>query len=132
MKPIERLMLFRHGFRDGAGGLAHRHPSQPDYMTGYQRGSVDAGRAADEFARELGYEWMRDILRAGHAPSGCEWNPIERRPAFEHEDHFLSVRAEVLIGKNGHYRVCSACARLPEFRRFKRRPIVATEGSVVP
>lgn len=52
----------------------------------------------------------------------CEWNPDEGRACYEDEAH---ARAEVIVGANGRWRLCTSCAKLPEFRRFRvRLPIV--------
>lgn len=51
----------------------------------------------------------------------CEWNPTMNRPAYGSEVH---ARATTIIGADGKLRACEACAALPKFDRFKKRPIV--------
>lgn len=48
----------------------------------------------------------------------CEYNPEEKRAAYEHEVHASAVW---IIGANGQWRLCDSCAALPEFKRFKKR-----------
>lgn len=55
---------------------------------------------------------------------GCEWNPDEDRPAWNTDEHHCTVQAEVLVGADGQWRLCSPCSRLPKFRAFRtRRPL---------
>lgn len=55
---------------------------------------------------------------------GCEWNPVADELSYDTDAHYRQAPAEVIVGANGQYRLCSACAALPRFRRFKKRPIV--------
>jgi hypothetical protein len=48
----------------------------------------------------------------------CEYNPEEKRAAWDYEVH---AKAEWIIGHQGNWRLCSNCANLPEFKRFKVR-----------
>lgn len=48
----------------------------------------------------------------------CEYNPEEKRAAYAHEQH---ARAEMVVGANGKWRLCGACAALPEFKKFRSR-----------
>jgi len=52
----------------------------------------------------------------------CEWNPDANRPAYDDEVH---APADVIVGRAGRWRLCEACAALPEFRRYKRRVAVS-------
>jgi hypothetical protein len=51
----------------------------------------------------------------------CEYNPVEKRPAYDHEVH---AEADLIVGADGAWRLCVACAALPEFRRFRVRKLV--------
>ena len=66
----EKLMLFRRGFKDGAGATAHRHPTEPAYMKGYEDGSKARSLACKVFCKEIGHDPTYDILRCntGDAP----------------------------------------------------------------
>lgn len=51
--------------------------------------------------------------------SDCEWNPIAKRPAFEHDaPHAEAVWA---VGVDGRWHLCDGCAALPEFARYRKR-----------
>jgi hypothetical protein len=64
---------------------------------------------------------LRISAREAWLVDPCEYNPDERRAAYEHEVH---ARADVIVGAKGKWRLCRLCAALPEFRRLrKRRPI---------
>jgi hypothetical protein len=64
----------------------------------------------------------RDTLAV---PDGCEWTPGADRPAWSVDEHTRTVRAAVLLGANGEWRLCESCAALPRFKRFRvRRAIV--------
>lgn len=57
-------------------------------------------------------------------PDGCEWNPETFSPARVGDRHHASVRAELVVGAKGEWRLCAACAAEPPFTRFrKRRPV---------
>lgn len=124
-------MLYKRGFRDGAAALAYRHPTEPDYMRGYNDGLATSAGATQCFAAGIGYDMSRDILRDGHAVrvNGCEWNPITNEPATEINAHFISVEATTLIGSSAKktWHVCASCSRLPVFKHFKKRPLRTTE-----
>lgn len=51
-------------------------------------------------------------------PDPCEYNPDEARAAYGCEVH---AAAELIVGANGKWRLCAACAALPAFKRFRRR-----------
>lgn len=51
-------------------------------------------------------------------PGPCEFFPVEQRAAWDHEVH---AEAEVIVGANGQWRLCKACAALPFFNRFRNR-----------
>lgn len=56
----------------------------------------------------------------------CEYNPNEHRACYENEVH---APAEWIVGANGKWRLCSKCAALPEFKRFRvRRKIQTANG----
>jgi hypothetical protein len=59
----EKLMLFRRGFKDGAGAIAHRYPTEPAYMKGYEDGSKARSIACKVFCEEIGHDPTYDILR---------------------------------------------------------------------
>jgi hypothetical protein len=50
----------------------------------------------------------------------CEYNPTEGRAAYENEVH---ANADFIVGANGKWRLCAACASLPEFKRLKKKPV---------
>lgn len=52
----------------------------------------------------------------------CEYNPDEKRPAWDYEVH---DEAEVIVGHNGKWRLCLKCAALPEFKRFRKRKLIS-------
>ncbi len=43
-------------------------------------------------------------------PDPCEWNPDKQQSAFVDEVH---ASAELIVGANGQWRLCKACAALP-------------------
>jgi hypothetical protein len=51
--------------------------------------------------------------------TACEWNPTSNREANTRDA--LHGPATVLVGKNGEWRLCEACAKLPRFDTYKRR-----------
>lgn len=59
------------------------------------------------------------------SPDPCEWfsvswNPhLVGRPALECDP--WHAEATVLVGARGQWRLCAACARRPEFKKFKAR-----------
>jgi hypothetical protein len=60
-------------------------------------------------------------------PDPCEWDPIYKRAVYLGDDH---ASADLIVGSNGEWRLCAECAKLPEFKHFRRvKPIsrVATE-----
>ena len=48
----------------------------------------------------------------------CEWDPVKKDWVYEDEVH---AEAEWIIGAKRGYRLCSACASLPEFKRYRKR-----------
>ena len=50
----------------------------------------------------------------------CEWNPKTNTTAYEDEWH---AEAEYIVGAKGNFRLCSTCAALPKFKRYKKRRI---------
>lgn len=66
----EKLMLFMRGFKDGAGAIAHRHPTELAYLKGYEEGSRARAGAVRKFCDEIGHDPSQDILRCntGNAP----------------------------------------------------------------
>lgn len=62
--------------------------------------------------------WL-DVLFG--VPDGCEYNPEKKRAVYGCEAHFLSSQAEWLVGAGGKWRLCEACAKLPEFKRLRKR-----------
>ncbi len=56
--------------------------------------------------------------RALLAADPCFWNPKEGRAAWDHEVH---AAAELIIGREGKWRLCRSCAELEAFSRFKVR-----------
>lgn len=57
-------------------------------------------------------------------PDHCEWDPGEGRAARRDDAHYLATEAVVSVGNGaGNFHVCLACASLPRFAKFKRRPL---------
>ena len=50
----------------------------------------------------------------------CEWDPQNNRPALTLPGSGCQNPAAVIVGANGKYRLCGACAALPFFGRFKK------------
>ena len=48
----------------------------------------------------------------------CFYNPDERRACYEDEVH---AQAEWIVGHKGKWRLCSECANLPEFKKYRVR-----------
>lgn len=46
----------------------------------------------------------------------CEYESVAARAAFEDEVHAV---AEVILGHDGQWRLCCACAERPDFARFR-------------
>lgn len=46
---LDRALLFRRGFGDGARASAMKHDSEPDYVEGYIEGRTEAQAAVDRF-----------------------------------------------------------------------------------
>lgn len=60
---------------------------------------------------------------------GCEWNPVDDRPAWDTDEHYRTTPAVLIVGANGQWRLCWDCARLLRFKWYrKRRRIRALEG----
>jgi hypothetical protein len=56
---------------------------------------------------------------------GCEWDPGAARPARTGDAHYEQTTADLRVGAGGEWRLCSSCAALPVFKRYrKREPIV--------
>lgn len=51
-------------------------------------------------------------------PDPCEYNPETKQAAYWSEVHGA---AEWIVGHNGRWRLCDACAQLPEFKRLRAR-----------
>jgi hypothetical protein len=49
----------------------------------------------------------------------CEYDPDLRQAKVS--DKYHRVPATVIVGADGQWRLCDACAALPVFRRFKNR-----------
>lgn len=63
------------------------------------------------------------VTSVGHpankmANDPCEYNPDEKRAAWENEVH---AQADFVVGANGQWRLCASCAALPEFKRYRKR-----------
>jgi hypothetical protein len=51
----------------------------------------------------------------------CEYNPDEKREAYEHEAH---ASADIILGYHNEWRLCSKCASLDRFKKYRiRKPI---------
>lgn len=56
-----------------------------------------------------------------HIKDPCEYNPKEKRAAYENEVH---AEAEIILGWNGDWRLCKECASLKKFNHYTtRKPI---------
>lgn len=49
----------------------------------------------------------------------CEYNADAHRAAFDDEPPH--AEATWIVGAEGQWRLCEACAQLPEFRRYRVR-----------
>jgi hypothetical protein len=68
------------------------------------------------------------VTRYGAGNDGCVWNPEKRRAAFNTDEHYQTVRAAVIVGATGEWRLCASCAGLPLFSRKRNRtPIDRTD-----
>lgn len=55
-------------------------------------------------------------------PKGCGWNPQESRRAEAGDDHNRDVPATWKLGSSRDpWRLCAACAGLPNFKRYRKR-----------
>lgn len=64
-------------------------------------------------------------MRPNNIDDGCEWDPVGARPARTSDDHYEQTPADLIVGADGAWRLCSSCAALPVFGRYRvRRPIV--------
>lgn len=61
---------------------------------------------------------------ATHDFDGCEWNPHKSRLSYDADEHYRTTPATVLVGANGDWRLCAACAALPKFRRYRVRKAI--------
>lgn len=50
---------------------------------------------------------------------GCEWNPETNQPALSTEPKH--GEADWCIGYKCKYQVCTACSKLPVFKRLKKK-----------
>ena len=57
-------------------------------------------------------------------PNPCEYNPATGKAAFWSEVH---ASADWIVGHNGKWRLCAACAALPEFKNYRVRYRVTTK-----
>lgn len=64
---------------------------------------------------------MEERSKYGAGGSGCEYNPDEHRAVYGHEDHYHEAPAVWIVGAKGQWRLCDSCAKLPEFRRYRKR-----------
>jgi len=55
-KPVEKYMLFRRGFRDGAAGHAKQHEGVIPYEAGYAIGRKANNEAITNYCQEIGYK----------------------------------------------------------------------------
>ena len=55
---------------------------------------------------------------------GCEWSPEDDRPALSSDVHHQTTPAMFIIGADGQWRLCSSCAVLPRFKRFRTKRII--------
>jgi len=52
----------------------------------------------------------------------CEWAPIADRASFGGDDAYACPnQAELSVGSDGRWHLCSSCAALPRFSRFRSR-----------
>jgi len=67
---------------------------------------------------------MSDVVPIFRDP--CEYNPQEKRAAYNNEVH---AEATTIAGSNGKWRLCDECAALPEFASLKKRLIRTLKGT---
>jgi hypothetical protein len=58
---------------------------------------------------------------------GCEWSPGDNRPAWTIDRHHRETPATIIVGADGQWRLCDACAALPRFRRYRTRKKIDRE-----
>jgi hypothetical protein len=59
-------------------------------------------------------------FQAGPSSHGvCEWDPEENAPGYVGDAH--NAPADVVVGSNGEWHLCSSCAALPRFKRYRKR-----------
>jgi hypothetical protein len=62
---------------------------------------------------------------------GCEYNPVRAEAAIDGDEHNSTVPAAWIVGHNGTWRLCEACAALPIFAKFRsRKRIVVRSASM--
>lgn len=63
-----------------------------------------------------------DIARLNRGQETCEYNPVEHRAAYTLGDPGACCRvAEIGVGHDGKWHLCTKCSELPEFRRYRVR-----------
>jgi len=71
---IERVMLYRRGFKDGSATVVKKHEGVPDYERGYKDGMAAMSLSVRSFCVEIGHDPSLDILR--ESPSEAPEVPI--------------------------------------------------------
>lgn len=87
-----------------------------------------ADLAISEYGAAVHVQQVLDAIRSGAEypiqSGGCEWNPDEKRPATADDKHYQTAAAVFIVGADGQWRLCSSCAALPHFGRYRTRRII--------
>ena len=74
---------------------------------------------------------MKDLAVMNSTFDGCEWDPEKSRPATDADEHYRTTPARVIVGADGQWRLCTECAALPHFKRFKKRTEIPADRVMV-
>ena len=66
-----------------------------------------------------------DPFPCEYDPFPCEYDPVRERAAFNCQVH---AAATWVLGHDEAWRLCTSCADLPEFRRFRVRRVTREDG----
>ena len=86
---------------------------------------LDQAESVDDL-RHILTEVLESIPSFQIAQDPCDWNP-EKIEAICSADE-SHARAELIVGADGQWRLCRACAGLPKFKRFTTRTEVSSWG----
>jgi hypothetical protein len=58
----------------------------------------------------------------------CEWNPAENQEAYTTDKPHANAIWQ--IGTNTTWHLCDQCARLPRFRKYKKRDLLKNKKTI--